>query len=327
MIPHRRRRSRHTGKLVVLTIGPSGTTQGIPGTVARAAVTRRFPQAAGIAAVGLDMLPAQMQQVLREPSQSLKPEGTAPELPTFLYITRRTASGLLGADIDNAKPGALGTTVTATPRFKESPVEFPVRNVVAMIPGSDPKMRAEFVAIGSHNDHVGLSPRAVAHDSLYVVNHLFRTGGADDRPPQLDAAQQAEVNALLADIRRRTNGASARPDSIFNGADDDGSGSMSMLEMAQYFAAQKVKPKRSLLFVWHNGEEAGLYGAEWYTDHTTVPSDAIVRSSTWTWLGEAAPPITPESPRRARGTAAAPTTWHWWDRAVSRASSATWRSR
>jgi hypothetical protein len=264
------------GKLVVLSIGAAGTTQGMPGTVARAAVTRRFPQAAGIAAVGLDVLPAQMQRLLREPSQSLKTEGAAPELPAFMYITRRTASSLLGTEVDNARPGALGVTVTATPRFKESPVEHPVRNVVAMIPGSDPKLRAEFVAIGSHNDHVGMSGRPVAHDSLYVVNHLFRTGGADDRPPQLDAAQQAQVNALLAGIRRRTNGESARPDSIYNGADDDASGSMSMLELAEYFAARKVKPKRSLLFVWHNGEEAGLYGAEWFTDNPTVPRDAIV---------------------------------------------------
>jgi len=264
------------GKLVVLSVSPRGAAQGIPGSVARVAANRRFPQAAGIAAAGMDLLPPRMQQLLREPSQSLKPDGTAPELPTFLYITKRTASALLGGDVDSAKPGALGATVTATPRFRESPVEYAARNVVAMIPGSDPRLRTEFVAIGSHNDHVGWNTRPVAHDSIYVVNHLFRTGGAEDRPPQLDAAQQAQVNALLADIRRRTNGASARPDSIYNGADDDASGSMSMLELAQYFAAQKVKPKRSLLFVWHTGEEAGLYGSEWYTDHPTVPRDAIV---------------------------------------------------
>src|SRR6266576_3596859 len=142
--------------------------------------------------------------------------------------------------------------------------------------GSDPKLRDEYVAIGAHNDHIGWSTRSVAHDSIYVINHLFRTGGADDRPPQLDAAQQTQVNALIADIRKRSNGASARPDSIYNGADDDGSGSVSALEIAQYFATQKVKPKRSLLFVWHVGEEAGLYGSEWYTDHPTVPRESIV---------------------------------------------------
>jgi hypothetical protein len=273
------------GKLVVLNVSPRGTTQGIPGSVARAAVTRRFPDAAGIAAAGLDLLPIQMQQILRQPSQSLKPDGAAESVPTFFYITKRAASALLGTNVDSVKTGALGLRVTATPRFKETPVEYPVRNVVAMIQGSDPKLRNQFVAIGAHNDHVGLSARPVAHDSVYIVNHLFRTGGADDRPPQLDASEQARVNALLADIRRRTNGASARPDSIYNGADDDASGSMSALEIAQYFAAQKVKPKRSLLFVWHNGEEAGLYGAEWYTDHPTVPRDSIVAQLNMDMIG------------------------------------------
>src|SRR5205085_2546218 len=112
--------------------------------------------------------------------------------------------------------------------------------------------------------------------------------GGDDRPPQLDSAQQAKVNALIADIRKRSNGATARRDSIYNGADDDGSGSVSALEIAQYFASQKVKPKRSLLFVWHVGEEAGLYGSEWYTDHPTVPRDSIVAQLNMDMVGRGA---------------------------------------
>ncbi|HMG70808.1 MAG TPA: M28 family peptidase, partial [Gemmatimonadaceae bacterium] len=194
----------------------------------------------------------------------------------------------LGVAIDSAKAGATGSAVTSTPRFVETPVQYPARNVVAVIRGSDPKLRDEYVAIGAHNDHIGWSTRPVAHDSIYVVNHLFRTGGADDRPPQLDAAQQAQVNSLIADIRKKSNGTSARPDSIYNGADDDGSGSVSALEIAQYFAAQKVKPKRSLLFVWHVGEEAGLYGSEWYTDHPTVPRESIVAQLNMDMVGRGA---------------------------------------
>ena len=276
------------GKVVVLNVNPSGYSQGIPGSVQRALVSRRFPAAAGIAVAGMDILPPQMQRVLNQPSQMLKADEADPALPSFFYVTKRAASVLLGASVDSVKQGALGVTVTATPRYKETPVQYPARNVVAMIPGSDPKLRAEFVAMGAHNDHIGWSTRPVAHDSLYIVNHLFRTGGADDRPPQLDATQQAQVNSLLADIRRRTNGASARPDSIYNGADDDGSGSVSALEIAQYFAAQKVKPKRSLLFVWHVGEEAGLYGSEWYTDHPTVPRDSIVAQLNMDMIGRGA---------------------------------------
>ena len=277
------------GKLIVLNVSRAGASQGIPGSVARAAVTRRFPQAAGIAAAGMDLLPPQFVQFYRQRSQSLKEDGAAPAVPTFLYVTKRTASALLGANIDSVKSGALGVTVTATPRFRDIAPAYPARNVVAVVRGSDPKLRNEYVALGAHNDHIGWNTRPVAHDSLYVVNHLFRTAGAEDRTPQLDAAQQAQVATLLADIRKRSNGASARLDSIYNGADDDGSGSVSALEIAQYFAAQKVKPKRSLLFVWHVGEEAGLYGSEWYTDHPTVPRESIVAQLNMDMIGRGSP--------------------------------------
>jgi Zn-dependent M28 family amino/carboxypeptidase len=51
---------------------------------------------------------------------------------------------------------------------------------------------------------------------------------------------------------------------------------MSVLEIAESLANAPTKPKRSILFIWHTGEEAGLYGSEHYTDHPTVPRDSIV---------------------------------------------------
>ena len=263
------------GKFVVLRYGPNAATQGPPGGVDRARVTRRFANAAGIAIASFDLFPKQFIALYKQPNQLIRDEAD-PERPAFLYVTKKMANALLNADIDSVKAGATGTTVTSTPTFVESASPYPARNVVAMIPGSDPKLRNQYVAIGAHNDHIGWSSRPVAHDSIYIVNHLFRTGGAEDRPPQLTPDQQAQVNSLLADIRRRSNGASARPDSIYNGADDDGSGSVSALEIAEYFANQKMKPKRSLLFVWHVGEEEGLYGSQWFTDHPTVARDSIV---------------------------------------------------
>lgn len=61
-----------------------------------------------------------------------------------------------------------------------------------------------------------------------------------------------------------------------NGADDDGSGSMGLLEIAESVARGASRPRRSLLFVWHSGEESGLQGSRWFTDHPTVPRDSIV---------------------------------------------------
>ena len=65
-------------------------------------------------------------------------------------------------------------------------------------------------------------------------------------------------------------------DSIANGADDDGSGSMALLAIARVMQQAPVKPRRSVLFVWPTGEEKGLLGSSWFTEHPTVPIDSIV---------------------------------------------------
>ncbi len=67
-----------------------------------------------------------------------------------------------------------------------------------------------------------------------------------------------------------------RLDSINNGADDDGSGTIALIEIAEAFAKGGVHPRRSILFVSHTAEEKGLLGSAWYTDHATVPIDSIV---------------------------------------------------
>jgi hypothetical protein len=65
-------------------------------------------------------------------------------------------------------------------------------------------------------------------------------------------------------------------DKIWNGADDDGSGTVSVMNIAQAFASGAQRPKRSILFIWHAGEEKGLWGSEYFTDHPTVPIGSII---------------------------------------------------
>jgi Zn-dependent M28 family amino/carboxypeptidase len=66
------------------------------------------------------------------------------------------------------------------------------------------------------------------------------------------------------------------PDKIWNGADDDGSGTVAVLSIAEAFAKGAQKPKRSMLFIWHAGEEKGLWGSEYFTDNPTVPIGSII---------------------------------------------------
>ncbi len=65
-------------------------------------------------------------------------------------------------------------------------------------------------------------------------------------------------------------------DSIYNGADDDGSGTTALLAMAEALSHTTPRPKRSVLFVWHCGEEKGLWGSRYFTDNPTIPLDHIV---------------------------------------------------
>ena len=65
-------------------------------------------------------------------------------------------------------------------------------------------------------------------------------------------------------------------DSICNGADDDGSGTTALLSMAEALAKAPTRPKRSVLFVWHCGEEKGLWGSRYFVENPTVPLTSIV---------------------------------------------------
>lgn len=147
------------------------------------------------------------------------------------------------------------------------------RNVIAVIQGSDPMLRAEYVAIGAHSDHVGFARRAVDHDSLRAFNQAAWAASGRDANARITPAMRAAVVVNVDSLRALRP---ARLDSINNGADDDGSGSMALLEIAERFATAAVKPRRSILLVWHTAEELGLNGSEWFNDHPTVNRDQIV---------------------------------------------------
>jgi Zn-dependent M28 family amino/carboxypeptidase len=65
-------------------------------------------------------------------------------------------------------------------------------------------------------------------------------------------------------------------DRIFNGANDDGSGTVSVIEIASALAALPVRPKRSILFLAFFGEERGFLGSRYYASHPLVPLEKTI---------------------------------------------------
>lgn len=128
-----------------------------------------------------------------------------------------------------AAPFALTPTTTVRLDIVATEEHLATSNVVAVLDGSDPVRKNEYVALGAHYDHLGTTTKPDA------------------------------------------NG-----DTIYNGADDDGSGTVGLLAIAEAFATTAPRPKRSILFVWHTGEELGLWGSRYFVEHPTVPLEAIV---------------------------------------------------
>ena len=105
------------------------------------------------------------------------------------------------------------------------------QNVVGLWKGSDAALANDVIVVGAHYDHVGTI-----------------------ESPDAGRAGRATPT-----------------DSIWNGADDNASGTAAMLEIATALSTAKLRPKRSVVFVAFSAEEQGLFGSRWYCEHPPVP--------------------------------------------------------
>ncbi|MGD8279362.1 MAG: M20/M25/M40 family metallo-hydrolase [Gemmatimonadota bacterium] len=271
------------GRLVVLSLNPEGGRRGFFAFGGRGGRGRGNAQpnplagAAAIATINLDDMSMEQRAFVNNPPGRMprSTDTSAPEpVPANLRLTSAAAERLLGGPVADMQPGTLGGTVTAHLDYVEQPVPDYARNVVGIVRGSDPELAGEYVAVGAHNDHNGFRVPPVDHDSLKAFNQAaLDLQMASGDLTRLTQEQRASIHVNVDSLRALRP---ERLDSIQNGADDDGSGSMAVLEIAEAFATAPEKPRRSILFVFHTGEEAGLLGSRWFTDHPTVPRDSIV---------------------------------------------------
>jgi Zn-dependent M28 family amino/carboxypeptidase len=100
-----------------------------------------------------------------------------------------------------------------------------------------------------------------------LVNRMNVLGYIEGSDPELK--KEAVVIGAHLDHEGR------RGDYIFNGADDDGSGSVGVMEIAEAFAKNPIKPRRSVVFALWTGEEKGLLGSRHYVMHPFIEETAV----------------------------------------------------
>ena len=219
------------GKVVLFTVEGDplgGTGEALLGAFQAAAL--------GQASALVFLLDAnQVRDSIMTMANALQGAGLVTPLPMVGLSSERGTELLAAAGLDLAALRASppdnavlldGITMNVAAPYEVS--EHTPPNVVAMVRGSDPELRDEYIVYSAHFDHVGV-------------------GIPDDSG-----------------------------DTIYNGADDNASGTAVLLETAAAFAALEVPPARSIIFLAVSGEEKGLLGSEHYSENPTVPIEAII---------------------------------------------------
>jgi hypothetical protein len=124
-------------------------------------------------------------------------------------------------------------------------------------------------------------------------------GGIVNRPPNVVAVLEGSDPALKntyvvysAHIDHVGVGQPEGGDSIYNGADDDASGTTAVIEIAEAFATLRPSPKRSIIFLLVSGEEKGLYGSQHFVNNPPVPVQQLIANINIDMIGRNAPDST-----------------------------------
>lgn len=186
-----------------------------------------YRAAAAILLTTLDVTPlSEIDEYIRPHYSLFAPGAIEPSsAPPVLAVSHGLARNLwigINPKVDPSRRRAASISY----EIATHPVRSGARNVVAMVEGTDPGVRGEFVLLHAHADHLG------------VGNSIPGT------------------------------------DSIFNGADDNGTGVVALMKLAQQFASHR--PRRSILFLWTAGGEEEFVGSGWFLAHSPVPTSAIV---------------------------------------------------
>ncbi|HUF12872.1 MAG TPA: M20/M25/M40 family metallo-hydrolase [Longimicrobiales bacterium] len=195
------------------------------------------------------------------------PDATFAQLHRFLSSPRRTLGGITDLTVVLLRQPAAARILAAGGTRLEGPLGTPTA--------------ASPVPIGDLRASLAAPLQVAADDEAPNVIAILRGGD-----PEL-ADEYVVFSAHMDHV------GVGRPDetgdSIYNGADDDASGTSAIIEVAEAFTNLLERPRRSLVFLLVSGEEKGLLGSRWFSEHPTVPLENIVANINVDMIGRNAP--------------------------------------
>ncbi|GAB2702535.1 hypothetical protein GCM10027037_30130 [Mucilaginibacter koreensis] len=213
------------------------------------------------AAAGTRASRAQLMQRLAEKGPAMVLNANANLAAMLQRMAGQLGGGRLEIKKDNAAPARQQpVTVTVTPEMADQLLKNSGKTYAQLKTAADAGVATETLKADISAAYGSVKKDVKAVDVLGYM-------------PGSDAKLKNEVLVISGHydhIGLNPNG----PDKVNNGADDDGSGTTGVLEIARAFSMAKKAgkgPRRSILFLGNVGEEKGLLGSEFYTDHPVFP--------------------------------------------------------
>jgi len=186
-------------------------------------------------------------------------------------------------------PAAAAAAVTGNP-YPDPPPNVPAMQVVRF----EPPAKAAIPSLTA-KDKLWQALTAAKNDAgarlRFEVDVRARRARTEDVVgilPGSDPVLKNQYLVISAHLDHIGISAQRKGDFINNGADDDGSGSTGLLSLAKAFATGP-RPKRSVAFIWHAGEEKGLWGSLYFTRFPTIPLDQVVTDLNMDMIGRSKP--------------------------------------
>lgn len=189
--------------------------------------------------------------------------------------------------------GASIVMIEETPQYRNNWANMAGRRLAFTATGAKPtaiivlsKDAAAAVASLADGTKIDFAGKVVSTQSN-TWNAIGKITGSDPKR----SAEVILISSHLDHLGVREN--AQGPDKIFNGADDDASGSVAVLEVARALSSGK-KPKRTVFFVCFGSEEAGGFGANYFVNNLPFPKDKFVANLEFEMIGRPDPKVKPE---------------------------------
>lgn len=211
------------------------------------------------------------------------PEGVSLREKVVLYVDDGKAGRRAGNTIARQGPAVALRVASEVAASSSQTIQPGGRSRSTSVSGSISRSAAEQLLAAAKGDRswleIGEGDLTEAHATSLKVSLELRTREEPLAVPNVVAWLPGSDPALRDEylvIGAHLDHLGRNGDGYYPGADDNGSGSTAILSIAKALAANPVRPRRSVLFVWFAAEEIGLVGSRHYVDNPRLPLDKMI---------------------------------------------------